>query len=72
MVEKPRTLVDQLDVKLADLFPRKGVAVSLAGEPIPYRISERLHAAIKHEATVRGVSMGVLLRSLRDELDNTD
>jgi hypothetical protein len=61
-------LVEDLNVSLSDLMPITGVAVSLPGETMPYRISERLHAALKDEAARRGVILSVLLGTLRDEL----
>lgn len=53
---------------MGDLLPLNGVAVSLPGNLIPYRISERLHAAIKVEANNQAVPLTAVLRDLREEL----
>lgn len=61
-------LVDALDVTLADLMPMKGVAVMVPNEGAAYRISERLHTAMKTNAAANAVPLSALLRELRDEL----
>ena len=61
-------LVERLKVTLADLLPEKGVAVSLVGEASPYRISERLHAALKEVAEHRGAPISTVLHALREEI----
>jgi hypothetical protein len=61
-------LVEALNVTLADLMPIKGVAVMVPNEGAAYRISERLHAAMKTKATKDAVPLSALLRELRDEL----
>lgn len=61
-------LVEDLNIELADLMPVKGVAVMVPDEGSAYRISERLHAAMKAKAVESGVSLSRLLRQLRDEL----
>jgi hypothetical protein len=61
-------LIDKLNITLADLMPIKGVAVSLPGEAAPYRISERLHAALKNHATENGLMLSHLVSDLRNEV----
>lgn len=61
-------LVDALAIRLADLMPPKGVAVMIPGEGSAYRISERLHAALKVKAAADGVPLSQLLLHVRNEL----
>lgn len=61
-------LVEALNVTLADLMPIKGVAVMVPNEGAAYRISERLHAAMKAKAAADALPLSALLRLLRDEL----
>lgn len=61
-------LIEELKVTLADLLPEKGVMLTVAGETTPYRISERLHGAIKQAAEQRGVPIARVFVDLRDEV----
>lgn len=62
-------LSDALKVSLSDLCPIKGVAITLPGELVPYRISERLHNALREMAALKGTSISLLMAQLRDELN---
>lgn len=61
-------LIEKLNVTLADLMPIKGLALTIAGEPTPYRLSERLMAALQEEANSLGVTRTHLARQLREEI----
>lgn len=65
-------LIWKLTVTPADLMPVVGVAITLPSESVPYRISERLYEELKAEATAQAVSVSALLKTLRDEIHNTD
>ena len=47
------SLLNQLQVTMADLMPVKGKSVMVAGETTPYRVSERLYSAVQAMAVYK-------------------
>ncbi|WP_041370700.1 hypothetical protein [Methylovorus glucosotrophus] len=64
-----KSLIEVLNVSMADLMPSKGIAIVLAGDSLPLRISERLHQAIREIAAHTGQTISEVASSLRDEIN---
>lgn len=62
------SLLNELRVTMADLMPLKGRTVMVAGETIPYRVSERLYSAVQAMAINEAVPPSAIFRKLRDEI----
>jgi hypothetical protein len=64
-----KSLIEDLKVGMADLMPIKGIAIVLAGDSLPLRISERLHQALREYATDKGHTISEVASSLREEIN---
>ena len=62
------SLLNQLQVTMADLMPVKGKSVMVAGETTPYRVSERLYSAVQAMAIDQAIPPAAIFLKLRNEI----